>query len=257
MIPLIDTHAHIYVEEFDDDRDAVIARAQEAGVKRILLPAIDSENHERMLAACQRYPDMCVPMMGVHPTSVNDNPRWREELTIVEQHLRDGRFCAVGEIGLDFYWSNDFRAEQIEAFRTQIGWALQHDLPVVLHMRNATGEMADIVGEFPALRGLFHAFSGSIETYRRLKSYGNFCFGIGGVITFKNSKLADVVQQMELQDIVLETDAPYLTPAPYRGKRNESAYIPYICRRIAELKGLSEEEVAEQTTRNAERIFNI
>lgn len=254
---LIDTHSHIYAAEFDEDRDAAIERALQAGVTRILLPAIDSEHHERMFATARRYPDMCLPMMGVHPTSVNDNPRWREELAIAERHLKEGRFCAVGEIGLDFYWSNDFRAEQIEAFRTQIGWALQYDLPVVLHMRNATGEMADIVEEFPVLRGVFHAFSGSIETYRRLGSCGNFYFGIGGVVTFKNSKLADVVRQMELGDIVLETDAPYLTPAPYRGQRNESAYIPYICRRIAELKGLSEEEVAAQTTRNAEHLFNL
>ncbi len=257
---LIDTHAHLYVEGYDLDRDAAVARAADAGVTRILLPAIDSEYHEVMLAAAARRPEVCTPMMGVHPTSMNDNPQWRRELEIAEAYLKNpppGGFCAIGETGLDFYHSRDFKEQQMEAFRIQLGWGLRYDLPMVLHSRNATDETLHTIAEFPGTRGVFHAWSGSVETYRAIKKLGDFMFGISGVVTFKNASLAAVVQQMELTDIVLETDCPWLTPTPFRGQRNEPSYIPYICQKVAELKNLPIEEVARQTTRNAERMYGL
>lgn len=259
---LIDTHSHLYAEEFDGDRDLAMLRAAEAGVERLLLPAIDSESHRAMLDLCARYPGRCFPMMGLHPTSVNDNPRWGEELAAVEAHLAAppaGGFCSVGEIGLDFYWSRDFMPEQTEVFRRQIELALHYGLPIVVHTRDAWNEMAALVGDYRdrGLRGVFHAFSGTEEHYRELRACGDFMFGIGGVVTFKKSPLAEIVRQMALEDIVLETDCPYLTPMPFRGQRNESAYVPYICAKVAELKGLTTEEVAAATTANAERMFGL
>lgn len=248
---LIDTHSHIYAEEFDADRDEAIRRAREAGVERLLLPAIDSESHGRLFDTVRRYPDHCTPMMGLHPTSINDNPRWREELALVERYLCSppegvGRFCAVGEIGLDYYWDDRFKAEQLEAFTKQCRLAATYDLPVAIHTRAAWKDMCRTVEtETKAarekglrLRGVFHAFAEDADTYRQLKECGDFLFGIGGVVTFKKSRLADTVREMELDDLVLETDCPYLTPVPYRGQRNESGYIPYICNKIAALKGM-------------------
>lgn len=259
---LIDTHSHLYEPEFDADREEALARAAAEGVGRLLLPAIDSGSHERLFGLCRRHPDRCTPMMGLHPTSVNGNPRWKEELALVEKYLRmppEGisGFCAVGEIGLDFYWSRDFRTEQTEAFRSQIDLALQHELPIAVHTRNAWTETVALMREYrgSGIRGVFHAFSDTADTYRELKTLGDFVFGIGGVVTFKKSKLAEVVREMELRDIVLETDCPYLTPAPHRGERNESAYVRYVCEKVAEIKGLTPEEVAAQTTDNAERLF--
>ena len=267
---LIDTHSHIYAEEFDADRDEAIRRAREAGVERLLLPAIDSESHGRLFDTVRRYPDHCTPMMGLHPTSINDNPRWREELALVERYLCSppegvGRFCAVGEIGLDYYWDDRFKAEQLEAFTKQCRLAAPYDLPVAIHTRAAWKDMCRTVEtETKAarekglrLRGVFHAFAEDADTYRQLKECGDFLFGIGGVVTFKKSRLADTVREMELDDLVLETDCPYLTPVPYRGQRNESGYIPYICNKIAALKGTTPEEVAAATTRNARRMFGF
>lgn len=259
---LIDTHSHLYEAEFDDDREEALARAAAEGVGRLLLPAIDSESHERLFALCRNHPDRCTPMMGLHPTSVNDNPHWREELALVEQYLQHPprgitAFCAVGEIGLDLYWSRDFREEQIEAFRCQIELALRYGLPIAVHTRDAWPETVELIRTFRGrgLRGVFHAFSDGIETYRELKQYGDFVFGIGGVVTYKKSRIADVVREMALGDLVLETDCPYLTPVPHRGERNESAYVRYVCAKVAELKGIDEEEVAAATTATAERIF--
>lgn len=259
---LTDTHSHLYEPEFDDDREEALARAAEAGVQRLLLPAIDSASHERLFGLCRRHPQQCVPMMGLHPTSVNDNPRWREELALAEHYLASppegiARFCAVGEIGLDLYWSRDYRQEQYEAFRRQIDLSLAYGLPIAVHTRDAWPETAELMRTYRGrgVRGVFHAFSDSAETYRELKNYGDFAFGIGGVVTFRKSKLADVVCEMDLCDIVLETDCPYLTPVPHRGERNESAYVRFVCEKVAELKGLTPEEVATATTANAERIF--
>lgn len=260
---LIDTHAHIYEPEFEADREQVILRARAAGVERMLLPAIDSASHERLLTSCRRHGDCCCPMMGLHPTSVNDNPRWREELAAAERFLRrppEGiRFVGIGEIGLDFYWSADFRDEQIEAFRRQIEWALELDLPVAVHTRAAWPEMTELVESYRGrgLRGVFHAFSEGEETYRRLKACGDFLFGIGGVVTFRKSPLAETVRRMELQDLVLETDCPYLTPVPHRGERNEPAHVHFVCAKIAELKAVPYETVAAATTANARRMFGL
>ena len=259
---LTDTHSHLYEPEFDEDREEALARAAEAGVQRLLLPAVDAESYGAMFALARQYPELCRPMMGPHPTSVNDNPRWREELALAEHYLASppegiARFCAVGEIGLDLYWSRDFRQEQYEAFRRQIDLSLAYGLPIAVHTRNAWPETAELMRTYRGrgVRGVFHAFSDSAETYRELKNYGDFAFGIGGVVTFRKSKLADVVCEMDLCDIVLETDCPYLTPVPHRGERNESAYVRFVCEKVAELKGLTPEEVATATTANAERIF--
>lgn len=261
---LIDTHAHLYAEEFDADREQTFERAVAAGVERLLLPAIDTQSHKQLFDLCLRYPERYIPMIGLHPTSVNDNPRWREELASVESLLRtppDGidRFCAVGEIELDFYWSRDCKTEQSAAFRQQIEWAMHYDLPVAVHTRDAWPETVALIRELRGngLRGVFHAFSDTLETYDELRSSGDFFFGIGGVVTFKKSRLAEVVREMALEDILLETDCPYLTPAPHRGKRNEPAYVRFVCEKVAELKGMSPEEVADATTRNAERLFGL
>ena len=259
---LTDTHSHLYDEAFDRDREEALARAAAEGVGQLLLPAIDSESHERLFGLCRRHPQRCIPMMGLHPTSVNDNPRWRDELALVESYLRTppegiAGFCAVGEIGLDLYWSRDFREEQAEAFRRQIDLSLQYGLPIAVHTRDAWPETVAIMREYRGrgVRGVFHAYSDGIETYRKLKECGDFVFGIGGVVTFKKSRLAEVADEMELRDLVLETDCPYLTPAPHRGERNESAWVRYVCEKVAQIKGLTPEEVAEATTANAERMF--
>ena len=261
---LIDTHSHIYDEAFDIDREDVVERARAEGVERIVLPAIDGESNERLFDMCREYGDYVVPLMGLHPTSVNDNPRWREELSEVERLLATPpqgveRFYGVGEIGLDLYWSRDWHAEQTEAFRAQVELALRYDLPIVVHTRDAWEEMAQIVEEYRGrgLRGIFHAFSADVAMYERLRKCGDFLFGIGGVVTFKKSALAEVVKAMRLEDLVVETDAPYLTPVPHRGTRNESSYVRFVAQKIAELQGVDFNVVAEQTTQNAKRIFRL
>ena len=261
---LIDTHSHIYEPEFDSDREAAMQRCLEADVQLLILPAIDSQSYERMFDLSRAYPDMVRPMMGLHPTSVNENPNWKSELALVETLLQcppEGieRFWGIGEIGLDFYWSSDYKSEQIAAFKAQVEMSLKYNLPIVVHTRNAWAEMCEVMEQFAGrgVRGIFHAFSDDIESYHRLKECGDFLFGIGGVVTFKKSKLAEVVKNMELTDIVLETDCPYLTPAPHRGERNESSYVKYICQKVSELKDVDYHTVAEQTTTNAKRLFNI
>ncbi len=267
---LIDTHSHLYEPEFDADREEALARAFDAGVGLLLLPAIDAASDERLFALCRRHPDRCLPMMGLHPTSVNDNPRWREELARVARCLDNPPegvppFCAVGEIGLDYYWDDRFAAEQIEAFTAQCRLAAARDLPVAIHTRAAWNDMRRIVGQEAEaarargerLRGVFHAFSEDADTYRALRGAGDFLFGIGGVVTFKKSQVAETVREMALDEIVLETDCPYLTPVPHRGERNESAYVRLVCEKIAQIKGLDPEEVAAATTANAARMFGL
>lgn len=263
---LIDTHSHLYSEEFDEDRAKALLRAREAGVECLLLPAIDSLSHERLFALVRGVGE-CRAMMGLHPTSVNDNPRWCEELALVERYLAEPpqgvEFCAVGEIGLDYYWSQEWVAEQREAFIRQCRLAAQLDMPVAIHTRAAWEDMCALLEEEcrraesrgERLRGVLHAFSEDVDTYRRLRACGDWLFGVGGVVTYKKSLLAEVVGDMALEDMVLETDCPYLTPVPHRGKRNESAYVRYVCEKVAEIKGISVEEVAEATTRNARRMF--
>lgn len=267
---LTDTHSHLYEPEFDADREEALARAFDAGVGLLLLPAIDAASDERLFALCRHRPDRCLPMMGLHPTSVNDNPRWREELDRVARCLDNPPegvppFCAVGEIGLDYYWDDRFAAEQIEAFTAQCRLAAARNLPVAIHTRAAWNDMRRIVGQEAEaararderLRGVFHAFSEDADTYRALRGAGDFLFGIGGVVTFKKSKVAETVREMVLDEIVLETDCPYLTPVPHRGERNESAYVRLVCEKIAQIKGLDPEEVAAATTANAARMFGL
>ena len=267
---LIDTHSHLYDEAFEADREQTLQRAIDSGVGLLLLPAIDSESHAAQFDLCRRHAEVCRPMMGLHPTSINDNPHWREELQRVEALLAErpegiAPFVAVGEIGLDFYWSRDFMAEQEEAFCYQCRLAARLGLPVAIHTRAAWERMIELVGEEYAaaktrgelLRGVFHAYSEDAATYRRLKELteGNFLFGIGGVVTYKKSVVAEAVREMALEDIVLETDCPYLTPVPHRGKRNESGYLSYICEKVADLLGVPAAKVAEVTSCNAERMF--
>ena len=267
---LIDAHSHLCEPEFDAGRGEALARAFDAGVGLLLLPAIDAASDERLFALCRRHPDRCLPMMGLHPTSVNDNPRWREELARVARCLDNPPegvppFCAVGEIGLDYYWDDRFVAEQIEAFTAQCRLAAARNLPVAIHTRAAWNDMRRIVGQEAEaarargerLRGVFHAFSEDADTYRALRGAGDFLFGIGGVVTFKKSKVAETVREMVLDEIVLETDCPYLTPVPHRGERNESAYVRLVCEKIAQIKGLDPEEVAAATTANAARMFGL
>jgi len=252
---LIDTHSHIYLPAFDNDRDAMLQRARDAGVKKFFLPAIDSEVIDRMFALEKDYPDECFAMMGVHPCSIND--KWEAELKIAEDWLQKRPFAAVGEIGLDYYWDTTFSKQQIEAFHIQIEWALKLNLPIVIHTRNAMQETINIVKEYKGrgLRGIFHCFGGSYESAKQIIDTG-FLLGIGGVVTYKKAGLRETLQKVPLDHLVLETDAPYLTPEPFRGKRNECSYLQYIVGRLCEIYSLSPEEIGESTTNTASALFN-
>jgi TatD DNase family protein len=251
---LTDTHTHIYLKEFTGDLPAVIERARTEGVGKFYLPGIDSSVIPDMLALEAQYPDVCIPMMGLHPCSVRGN--YRDELAIVETWLSRRRFAAAGEIGLDFYWDRTFEAEQYIAFRSQIELALAHRLPVVIHTRNAMPETIRVVQEYASrgLTGIFHCFGDTYESAMEIIGAG-FYLGIGGVLTYKNSGLASVLEKINLEHLVLETDAPYLTPVPFRGKRNEPAYLRYVVDRLASIKGVTSETVSSVTTMNAQKIF--
>lgn len=258
---MIDTHSHIYAEEFDADRGEALERAWSAGVELMLLPDIDSESRDRMFDLAQQHPERCLAMAGLHPTSVNDNPQWQSELDMVEMllHSAPTKLWGVGEIGLDLYWSKEFYREQRETLHAQLELALQHNLPVVIHTRSAYNEMVDAIATYRGrgLRGVFHAFADSADIARKLERMGEFKFGIGGVVTFKNSGLNKVVEELPTELLLLETDSPYLTPVPHRGKRNEPAYVEHVCRKIAEIKGTTFEVVESITTANAKQIFGI
>ena len=266
---LIDTHSHLYEPEFDDDREAAVARAREAGVAALLLPAIDTASDRRLFDLCRSHPEYCFPMIGLHPTSVNDNPAWREELARVERYLLDPpagiRFCAIGEIGLDYYWSDAFVAQQTEAFVAQLRLAARFDLPVAIHTRAAWDDMCRIIeaeterarADGRRLRGVFHAFSEGAAAFERLCGCGDFRFGIGGTVTFKKSGVAEIVRTMPLDRIVLETDCPYLAPVPNRGKRNSSLNLPYVAEKLAEIKKCTPEEIVRATEENARRLYRL
>ena len=253
---LIDTHCHLYSEEFSADIERVLQNATAEGVQKFYLPGIGSISIESMLVLEQRFPGKCIAMMGLHPCYVKEN--YKDELDTVQGWLEKRKFAAVGEIGLDFYWDKTFTAEQYEAFRIQIEWAIAYEMPIVIHTRNAMQETINLVKEYSSkgLKGIFHCFSGSYESAKEIINAG-FYLGIGGVITYKNAGLAEVLTKIDLQHLVLETDAPYLTPHPFRGKRNESSYLKYIITRLAEVKNCSIEEVAAITTANAEKIFVV
>lgn len=251
---LIDTHCHIYLDAFDADRAEMLERAAQQGISRFYLPAIDSATHDAMIQLSDAYPDLCIPMMGLHPCSVKED--YQKELAIVEEWMNRRDFVAIGEIGLDFYWDKTFVQEQHFAFEQQMQWALDKNLPIVIHTRNAMQETINAVQPFAkkGLRGIFHCFSGSVESAQQITRMG-FYLGIGGVLTYKNAGLPAALEQIGLEWMVLETDAPYLTPVPFRGKRNEPAYLEHVVAKLAETKGISIEEVAAVTTSNAQKIF--
>ena len=250
---MIDTHSHIYGPEFDDDRAEVLQRARLAGVDKVLLPNINEESIARMFQVAEEYPGVCYPMMGLHPEDVKED--WAQVLDRMEV-LLDG-MIAVGEVGLDFYWDATFRKEQIEAFERQICWAVERDLPLVIHMRKAEQELLEVMERHKSdgLRGVFHCFGGSRETASRMLKHEGFVLGIGGVVTFKNSRLAETLRHVPLDRIVLETDAPYLAPVPYRGKRNEPSYVAHVARFLSDIYNVSEEEVNDVTNLAVKRVF--
>lgn len=251
---LIDTHTHFYSPEFEKDFEEVLQRARNAGISKFYLPGIDSSVIDSMLKLETLSPSEFFPMMGLHPSSVNEN--FEEELKIIEGHLLKRKFVAVGEIGLDFYWDTTFKNEQLTAFNKQMELALQYRLPIVIHTRNAMRETIDAVRPFAAkgVRGIFHCFGDSVETAKEITGLG-FFLGIGGVLTYKNSNLGNVIKDIPLSHIVLETDAPYLPPVPFRGKRNESSYLTFIAEKLAQVKNVPVEEIAAITSANAEKIF--
>ena len=252
----IDTHSHLYDEAFAGEEDAAVVRAVDSGVKSIIFPDIDSTSRDAMFAFADRHPGVIFPCLGLHPTSVGAN--WQEELSHMESYMnRD--ICAIGEIGMDCYWSKEFLKEQQEVMRIQLEMAAAKDLPVIIHSRESTELIINILKDCKHLnpRGVFHAFSGSIETYRELQKLGDWYIGIGGVLTYKKASIAETVREIPLERILLETDSPYLTPVPFRGKRNESSYIPHIAAKLAELTSRDIIEISEVTTSNARKLFRI
>ena len=253
---LIDTHSHIYLPDFDEDRPLMMERAENEGIRTILMPAIDAGTHEQMIALEQESNGKHLSMMGLHPCSVRDN--YERELDNVRKYLEERKFVAIGEIGLDFYWDLSFKEQQVEAFQKQISWALELDLPIVIHSRNSIDECIRVVEENQdgRLRGVFHCFSGNIDQAKKIMGLG-FFLGIGGVITFKNGGLDKVMADLPLHQVVLETDAPYLAPVPFRGKRNEPSYLKYVVQKLADIKKMHPEEIAQLTTENSIALFRL
>ncbi len=254
MSSFIDTHGHLYAEEFDNDRDEVVARALAQGVETIILPDIDSTTRERMFQLEAEYSNNMHALIGLHPTSIKNN--YKQEIKLIEKELLQRQFIGIGEIGLDYYWDTSMRDEQIYSFEYQLGLAQDLHLPVVIHSRKSLDDIFLSLKRFSGVHGILHCFPGDINHAKRAIDMG-FKIGVGGVVTFKNAKLAEVVKEIGIENIVLETDAPYLTPAPYRGKRNESSYIPVIGEFIANLTKTPIEYIAETTTNNAKSLFNI
>ncbi len=254
---MIDTHSHLYDSQFDTDRDAVVMRAKAAGVRRILMPNIDSSTIDALHRTEETYPAYCFSMMGLHPTSVSDN--YKQELASIEKMFATHSYCGVGEIGLDLYWDQDHLVQQIDAFETQIEWSKQLSLPVMMHSRNAFNQVYDSIIKCydSRLKGVFHSFGGTKEEATRVLELPDFYLGINGIVTFKNAGLKDVLPFVPLSRLVLETDDPYLAPVPYRGKRNEPAYLSSIIQMLSEIYHVAIEEVKEITSRNAEYVFRI
>ena len=255
---MIDTHSHIYEPEFDADREEVVQRARQAGVERILLPNINAGSIELMLSLCRLYPGYCFPMLGLHPEDVEPST-YKQVLADMERLLEEANhpYIAVGEVGLDFYWDKSYACEQEEAFRIQIEWAIRYRLPLMIHARSAQSQIVAALNEYKGeeLTGVFHCFGGTVEEAQELLQFPGFVLGIGGVLTYKKSTLPEVLTHVPLERIVLETDAPYLSPVPYRGKRNESAYVVEVLRKVANIYNVSEEHAEAVTNSNAKRIF--
>lgn len=255
MYSVVDTHSHLFVEEFDADRHEVMLRAREAGVKHIFMPNIDLASVEPMLQVCAEYPDFCSPMLGLHPTEVKAD--YREDLAQLKALLDRHPFVAIGEVGLDLYWDKTYKDQQIAALDEQIGWALERNLPLVIHSREAFEELYALFSHYKdtPIRGIFHSFTGTADEAQALLEFPGFMLGINGVVTFKKSTLPEVLREVPLSRVVVETDSPYLAPTPYRGKRNESSYVVRVVEKLAEIYGLCPETVAEQTTSNANAVF--
>ncbi|WP_369048336.1 TatD family hydrolase [Tenacibaculum sp. UWU-22] len=253
---IIDTHTHLYSSQFNNDRDEVIQRAKNVGISHFFLPAIDSSYTQKMFDLEKKHPDSMFLMMGLHPTSVKEN--YQEELAHVKKWIDNRKFYAIGEIGIDLYWDKTFLVQQQEAFRTQIQWAKEKKLPIVIHCRDAFDEIFEILETEKSadLYGIFHCFTGNLEQAKRAISY-NMKLGIGGVVTFKNGKIDQFLNQIDIKHLVLETDSPYLAPTPYRGKRNESSYLVKVIEKLVDIYGISFEKISEITTQNALAVFNV
>lgn len=254
---MIDTHTHLYSEQFDEDRHEMIQRALDKGVEKFFLPAIDSETHHKMIDLETQYPDKVYAMMGLHPCSVQPES-WEKELQIVETWFNNRSFCAVGEIGIDLYWDKSTLDIQVKAFEQQIDWAIEKDLPIVIHTRESFDETFEVLErkKHPKLRGIFHCFSGNLEQAAHAIDL-QFMLGIGGVVTFKNGKIDQFLNEIPLDKIVLETDSPYLAPVPFRGKRNESSYVELVAGKLVDIYGKSFQEIDTITTENALKLFKI
>lgn len=253
----IDTHTHLYSEDFAGEHDEMIERAFEAGVNTLLMPNIDISSIDSMHAIEAKYPKQCFSMMGLHPAYVKED--YLEQLATMRKHLESRSYVAIGEIGMDLYWDKSFIEQQKDAFRTQVAWAKEFDLPIVIHAREAFQELFDILDEVndDTLRGVFHCFTGEQYEIAKIVEYGNFYFGIGGVLTYKKASLSDYLHLIPRDKLLLETDAPYLAPVPKRGKRNESSYLPYIADHFVQLLGGDKEEIAALTSDNAKRLFKL
>lgn len=256
MIHWIDTHTHLFTEEFDEDRELAVIRATEAGITRLFMPNIDETTITALLNLCRKH-KQCFPLMGFHPTSVDGE--WKQRLAVVEQCLRENPdvFYGIGEVGIDLYWDKTWRKEQMEVFRRQVEWALEFDLPLIIHCREAYPELLEVLSTYREnkLTGIFHSFTGTVPEAEQLLDYSGFMLGINGVVTFKKSTLPQVLQAIPLTRIVLETDSPYLAPVPYRGRRNESAYLVKVAEKLSDIYQLPLGDIARVTTENAEKIF--
>lgn len=254
---IIDTHSHIYSKEFNEDREEVVSRAKKAGVEAILLPNINSSSIQPLNELSAQHPNYCIPMMGLHPTSVKED--WEEQLSCIKQQFSDRKYIAVGEIGIDLYWDTTFKQQQEDVFIQQLQWSIEYNLPVAIHAREANKECVECIQQVgkDKLRGVFHSFSGTEDELKSILDLGNFMLGINGVVTFKNSNLSTVLKHADISQIIIETDAPYLSPVPYRGKRNEPSYTTNIVNKLSEIYNISPSEIGEITSNNAERLFKI
>ena len=250
---IIDTHSHIYGEQFDEDRKEVVERALANGVEKICLPNIDVDSIQQVKDLTAAYPDTCFPMMGLHPCSVGED--YQKDLAIIKEELYNGDYIAVGEIGIDLYWDKTTLPQQVEAFKEQIEWSIDLDLPIVIHCRDSFDEIFEVIAPYKGkITGIFHCFSGNVEQAKFITDMGLY-LGIGGVVTFKNAGLDKVVAQLSLEHLVVETDSPYLTPSPYRGKRNESSYTLHVAEKLASIFELGLDEIAQITSDNARKVF--